>query len=630
MIIDETPLGGRVSIETGAWGGSSYTWTDQSSTFLNGTYNEGGQLGTPGASLVDVGNLSATFRSMASVPAVGSLIRIRRTGTTEYAFTGYIQDVQQTLTLDPKVSLTVPVVFTTLYCLDWVGYVSQFQVEGIGGADYSTGVVDTTSRYQARSRIGALNRYIDATGATQLITYTGTSRGLNLGDTTMVGSISDHLDLATVDHKNYWHGTHALPTNLTTGRTGLIDVRPDNNLASSSVTFTDGVGSTGDMHYTEIEYGATSQNIANVVTAYNSARFPIIDDEVTKIGGSNQTDFVTLNGVKTPGINYSYTWTHTDSTSVATYGNRLATINTCGSIYPKVFGDGGYANFVSNPSVEYSDNGYSGSSSAVTRRRKPTAEATPFSAFDGDWAMRARIKTAVLSPPIVYNGSENDGIPVVAGRYYRAAIRVARTSGLSRADTRCRARIVWLDSDENIISTLYGSQMTLTNAGQWYEVNIPAGLAPANAVRATVAAEFNRSGGTQFPVGDHYWADAFLFGRSSSANSGSQTYFDGDTAPTSTGMYIWTGQVGDSASYYCDNGGYAFAAQLANDYGTTSNRATRIRWNAQEDLTKVASLTVNKTISLKYNGTTATYRIVGISANISYSRYMIDFYLELV
>jgi transcription elongation GreA/GreB family factor len=56
-------------------------------------------------------------------------------------------------------------------------------------------------------------------------------------------------------------------------------------------------------------------------------------------------------------------------------------------------------------------------------------------------------------------------------------------------------------------------------------------------------------------------------------------------------------------------------------------RVSRIRWNAQEDLSAVSSLTVGKTVVLKYDGTTATYRIVGIDGSIQYSRYVIDYYL---
>jgi hypothetical protein len=59
-------------------------------------------------------------------------------------------------------------------------------------------------------------------------------------------------------------------------------------------------------------------------------------------------------------------------------------------------------------------------------------------------------------------------------------------------------------------------------------------------------------------------------------------------------------------------------------------RVSRIRWNAQEDLTAVSTLTVGKTISLIFKGTTTTYRIIGIGGNVSTDRFMVDYYLAKV
>jgi hypothetical protein len=72
------------------------------------------------------------------------------------------------------------------------------------------------------------------------------------------------------------------------------------------------------------------------------------------------------------------------------------------------------------------------------------------------------------------------------------------------------------------------------------------------------------------------------------------------------------------------------ANTLLTKYSTTSLRVSRIRWNAQEDLSAIPALSVGKTISLVYDGTTTTYRIVGIDGNVDPERYMIDYYLEKV
>lgn len=120
------------------------------------------------------------------------------------------------------------------------------------------------------------------------------------------------------------------------------------------------------------------------------------------------------------------------------------------------------------------------------------------------------------------------------------------------------------------------------------------------------------------------WVDAVKFGKST------DNYFDGDTPWDSTYGYFWTGGVGSSPSYKVQNGVDDIADRLLTQYSTTSLRASRIRWNAQEDIAQVNKLVVGSTFSLVYKGTTTTYRIVGIDGNISPDRYVIDYYIAKV
>jgi hypothetical protein len=108
------------------------------------------------------------------------------------------------------------------------------------------------------------------------------------------------------------------------------------------------------------------------------------------------------------------------------------------------------------------------------------------------------------------------------------------------------------------------------------------------------------------------------------------SYFDGDTPWSSSYGYFWTGGVGTSVSGKIGNWVDELASLILTKYSTTSLRVSRIRWNAQEDLTSVPALSVGKTISLIYKGTTTTYRIVGIDGNVDPERYMIDYYLQKV
>jgi hypothetical protein len=182
-------------------------------------------------------------------------------------------------------------------------------------------------------------------------------------------------------------------------------------------------------------------------------------------------------------------------------------------------------------------------------------------------------------------------------------------------------QVRWYDDSETLISTSTTGGSSITNANTWYVVAGPA-TAPANAVRATIEMFFFRNGGGNISVGDRLWTDGWYFSRTN-LNS----VFNGDTPNTSSFIYGWTGGVGSSPSYRADNDVDNLAQAVLAKYSTTSMRATRIRWNAQEQLSAIPALTVGKSISLVYKGTTTTYRIVGIDGSVDPSRYMIDYYL---
>lgn len=627
--IVEQPLYGEIKVETSPWT-ASLTWTDRTADLVNGVnYSIGGRVGQPGSSPVDVGTLNATFKNMASVPNVGALIRISFSRVAGYAFVGYVQDVSQRIVFDDSISYNTPITLTTLNCLDWVGYVGQFQVIGVGGADYTTGVVETDSSYQWSNRIAALNLSVDATYATKMITaYTVGGLQVRMGDTDFVGSIADHLDLVSRTAQTYWHSSLTIPTDITTGRDDLIVVRENASLVSSGKTFTDVVGSAGQLHYTEIDFENSSQNVANNVTVNNRARLNIPDEEVTQIGGFGEENFLIINNQQVIGLGIEHSETRSDSTSITTYGQRLTAFESNRPMTAidllSGFGD---CNLVSNPSVEYSDDGYFNAAGAtfVVRRGKPIEDTGgAFSAYSGEWAIRARVKAANALGEIRFQGSESDGTPVIAGRTYYMYCRSTRQTG-TNADSRARAVVYWYDANENLISFTTGSQTALTTVGTWVSISSGAALAPAGAVRAILGIQYTRSGGGNLTVGSNYFLDAMSFNR-----TGISTYFDGDSETTTAYVYTWTGVVGGSPSYRVKNEIDTLAKTTLALYSSTSNRATRIRWNAQESLTSVPSLYVGSTISLVYAGTTTTYRIVGIDGNIDPERYMIDYYLTKV
>jgi len=615
MPIIERAIFGQMTLETSAWT-TPFSWVDRTADVVNGiNYSLGGRVGLPGQSQVDVGTLNATFRNLATVPVVGDIVRLRRTGTTEYAFTGYVQDVSQRIVFDDSVSYTTPVTLTTINCLDWVGYISQFQAIGVGGL--SAGFVKQTT-YPVGSRARALNNIIDPTNATQLITASGSSIPNTIGDTDVVGTFSDHLDLAATTQNLYWYGSNVLPTNKTTGRTGLVQIRTLASAPSSGETFTDAVGTAGQLHYVDLSLESSSQNVANTIVLNNYSRITTLEKEVTRIGGARLPAYGVVNGIEVISAEYQSTWTGSDATSVTTYGNRATEISTNLAGLVEDF------NLVGNPSLEYGDDGWSTGANRMARR-KPLDTNNPFAAYNGEWAVRYRLAASATTPSFRYSGSENDGIPVVAGDSYM--FQAAGARGLNTfANTRVRAYIEWQSASGGVISTVSGTRITTTNAYEWYLPSV-VGTAPANTERAIVGLEFDRTSGS-FSAGDQMWLDGALLRKSISATP--VTYFDGDTPGTTASLFLWTGELGLSPSLRVTNNLDDTIATYLARYANTSNRITRIRWNAQEDMTAVGSMFVGSTIQVIYDGATTTHRIVGIDGNIDPERYMIDYYLEKV
>ena len=614
--IIEQPLYGELAIETSPWA-TPFVWTDRTADLVAGfNYSEGGRVGTPGTSQVDAGTLNATFKNAATVPVVGDLVRISFSKFAGYAFTGYVQDVSQRIVFDTSVSFTTPITLTTINCADWVAYVSQFKIEGVGGVDATTGAVDTDSAYDTRKRVSAINKAIDPTFATKIIAPPAASSTL-MGDTDLVGSVTEHLDLSSNTFGDVWYGNHILPTNKTTGRTSLIKVDRRSDVASSGKTFTDLAGSAGQLHYTEIDLQNSSANVVNELVFRNRTRVHTAQPEITVVGGFNLENYMIINSQKVIGVPLEHDWLESDATSITTYGNRQSTVDTNVGISI------GQYNFVTNPSVEYSDDGYSGIANSKVRRRQPSQDSNPFNAYDGLWAMRARQSTAAASTRIVFSGGESDGIPVVAFDGYTVQAYAARGT-VSRTDMISSISVEWFNDDEASISTSTTANTALTTANTWYLVSGNV-TAPAGAVRATIRVSFARSGGGNISVGDRLWADALRFSYPTTTG-----YFDGDTPWTSSSLYGWFGGVGSSPSFRADNAIDSFANSVLTRYSTTSMRATRIRWNAQENLASIPALSVGKTISLIYKGTTTTHRIVGIDGNVDPERYMIDYYLEKV
>lgn len=627
MII-EGPLLGQVQLEVTP-SDTTFTWTDLTDNLVDGQFSSGGRLSVPGAPIVDAGNFTITLRDIATVPAIGSYVRLRRHGTTDYIWTGFIQDVSQIVQFDPTTPLTEPFVLTTLICLDWVGLASQFHVNGVTGKT-SAGAVASVP-YTSDKRVHALNYSIDNTMGTTFVSHVGTASG-SITHTDFEASISEHLDLLSNSTGGYWYAKNAIPTNNTTGRDNLVEFRASGT-DSTGITFTDELGSAGELHYTDILIESASSNVTNSINVLNRSALLVEDIDVTTIGGTYRskqfaTYTTTYSTTLVDGLIVDNAVKVDDATSIDAYGERYADVATNIALIPTLHGGVPDYNLVSNPNSEYDDLVWTAPASEATiNRKKPMDETVdPFAAYDGEWAMRLRAKTTVGVLNCQFRGAESDGTPVKRGSQYRFDVYVARQSDVpTNAQGRCA--IQWRDDDESTISTTYGSYVTLTNDSQWYKLTAY-GTAPTSAIRATLRIEFDRTSGS-FGNGDKLWIDALSFYRVPNSSS-TMPYFTGDTADTDQYLYYWTGDTGSSVSARVTNSVKTRGDAILAETASTDLTVSRIRWNAQEDLDSAAALTVGRTIDITYGGNTDTYRIIGIDGSLQPERFVLDYYVKKV
>lgn len=177
-----------------------------------------------------------------------------------------------------------------------------------------------------------------------------------------------------------------------------------------------------------------------------------------------------------------------------------------------------------------------------------------------------------------------------------------------------------------MISTVSSAQVALTTIRTWYGAGV-SGTAPANAVTAKVRLVYTRSGGANLTVGAKVYADGYHLYRVANTSE-SIPYLSGDTEDTATYLYAWLGDPYRSNSGQYLNEVKTLATNVLTYAANGLDGIRSIRWNCQESLGQVQHLEINKTISVTFDGVTATYIIVGLEYELSPSRLMADIYLR--
>lgn len=594
------PLYGSVSISIADNTDVTPSWTDVTTDLLNVTASRGGEATIVGESSAQVGQMTAMFNNLSTMPSVGWWVRVR-IDTTEI-WSGYINDVTTVTVFDenePGRSYDV----TTLSCSDWVGLVAN--VNKAGSITYPMSSVYGIN-IDVQAAIDLLNDTVST--AYDLIAPNGTLSGTSIGQTDLDTTVAEHLDVitySTSDLQMTWNATRSRPTTNHAPAGGIV---VNAGLSSTGLAFTDDV--TG-LHYTDIVVQESANNVSNSVTVENRSMIRASNNPKLRVFADESV-------------------TATDATSIGSYGERLATVQTRAIMEFNTHNVKRDINLCWNPTVEYDTNGYLVDSSASTtiRRFKPSLEATPFDAYEGDYAMRRTFLVAGPNTNVMYNHDGGEGIPVIAGYGYKFLVRGARYT--TATDAQLRADIIWYDDNGAVISTITGTPVTMTNIRTWYAAS-HSGTAPATAVTAKLRVTFLRSGGTNFAVGAKLYADAFCFFEVTSLTD-TMTYFSGDSEDTAGFLYSWFGQPGWSESARFVNSLQVLADDAIALNSTTSKRVKELRWNAAEDLASAKLLDLNKSVTVRnasVNGGLAdTYRVTGMQWEINPDTIMCNLYLK--
>lgn len=570
MTVTEVSLYNDLYVETSPVQATA-AWTNHIATVRDISVSRGGREPFIGVNNVEVGTGTITLVNNTATILPGYWVRVRYGSTNVWA--GFIQDVNTTYRFIEGTEYSIK----TLVVLDWVAWISQYSFPTYAAA---------TNWW---NRPALINLQIDASGQNRPIIQrpsTPPSTAYTYSVINQQMSVAEVLDLLTNSVAGgYWYSTTNVPTGSTTGIDSLVDV--NTSVVSANVQFTDGTH-TGSLaqpvYYNDIEIANQTSNVVNNV---------VVSNLMDNLGEPIYPEFQ-----------------RSDSTSIATYGSRLATIetNVTGAQTVNMFPYPSFENYINR----YEDTNFFYSA------EEPTLDsAGSWAAYDGLWAYRAFAKTTAV-PTVALPLSEV--VEVTPGLTYYGLAYAAASAGLN---SRSRFFIQWQNDAQGIISTTYGAYVNHAALRTWYKTEGSA-VAPAGAVYARVGLQFSRTTGANIGANSKYWTDGLYFGTANVAD-----WFSGDTPDTAALLYGWYGAENASASFRMPNYLNSLAGDFLNDNKTPKRSPVLVRFNAQDNLTATTLLDLYRSANIWQGGNRWTSIITGINHNIRINedgttRWMVD------
>lgn len=584
-VIQEDKIYGQVFLEVSTNGSS---WTDVTADLITANGTRGQAEQREGLVSTEVGTLTFSLADTAHTFALGDFVRFRTTAG-QYFWTGSISNVSKAYEFTPQEH-----VITTVTAVDWVAVAAGTQVNGAGVDVYAfASSWDTT--------INFLNSKLEPSADTRSLLATVLDDTKVIGFTDLVASAAEHLDVVCNSITAGRWFANKIPATDTLPPAGCLQLNYGAH-ASTGLTFTDVAGS--GLHYTDVIVQQDSGAVVNYVELTNRCMIDLDANGrriyADHVAVSADTASIAANGQNSAGVS-----------------NIVATPSRTHPIFPDV-------NYVENPALRDSADMWQTGTFAtfIATRRQTMAQATPFAAYVGSHALMNKITVATASTTIQYLGIDNEGIPCGAGQTFRFECASLRYGSLT--DTRSRAELLFFDEDGTVLQTSSGNYTTLTTARAWYN-NWVRGTAPAGTAYVRPRIFFNRSGAGNFTVGHKVFGDAFsMYEIASTSDNNTMPWFDGDTADTIADIYVWRGERNASPSMRLENTVQTRADAIVAANNSNALQVRGLRWNSQEDMTKLALLDLDKTISVVFNGVTETYVITGLSFSVDYARLMVD------
>jgi hypothetical protein len=426
------------------------------------------------------------------------------------------------------------------------------------------------------------------------LTRVATDLAYRLQDNNLSASLVDHFDLATQSVGAYWWVDDVNTTQFI----------QDFDYVVPTCTFSDVVAD-GNLYYTNIDTAFDTTAVINQIQFNNIGRRP------AALGSSK---FET----------YEVAWADSDATSITNWGARKYELQTnLRTIVDRY-------NWVPNPNAAYSTDHIfiaQASGTGVVNRVDmasvstnttgflPTATTQPALGI-GDFVTTFSRTANGPNSHIVYAGPENPQnylFNVTPSTQYTASIWL-RTGINNTATTNLYAVLYWYDRNGALISNQL-STATAASSAVWTRKTVTVTV-PSNAVYASLWGYFNYSGANN--AGYRYYCTGAQMETASSASG----FFTGDTPDDATYIYEWEGQPGSSRSIRYQNIMDTRTGELLAEFSTPIVRVNSITFNTAQNPIISTQIDIGSTVNIEFKGTTAKYRVAGISHDINQDRWM--------